>query len=313
MNSIQLAQRLARNLTVEDPFNLPADAALDVLSAINAGLTSFYREMPGIYKRTVLSQLVRAPKTLKVTYLRRFDHFVQDNTFTSDMIGCTLRFGTKDADTVITGPNTVLDDWRSENLGPLDATVYFDTIPIQDVIERIIGSIRCYDNSQSQPTILIRDERLRGGRAMWWNWPWDQWGDSWFPLDGWLFGSVGRPRYYYLEAAGVSQGAEPEMYLRLVPFPDIDYTIRLEAELYTQRIRFADLTTARSILVGDAYIDDILIPLCEAELITSPFWRDKETIPTITARQQNVLATKLPKVPADVAPPMNLIGTPRGY
>lgn len=313
MNSIQLMQRLARNLVLDDTANPPSDALLDILQAMNGGLASFYREMPGIYKRTTVSVLIRAPRTVSVTFSNQYGNTVQGTPFTDDMRGCTLRFNDADADEVITGNNTVLDDWKDPNVGPHSAIVYSDTIPLQDVIERVIGSVRCFDNSQSQPTIMIRDERLRGGRALWWNYPWDAWGDSWYPLDGWLFGSVGRPRYYYLEPAGVSQGAEPEMFLRLVPFPDIDYTIRFEAELYTQRIRFTDLTNARAIFVGDAYIDDILIPLCEAELITSPFWRDKNTIKLVTDRQQNVLSYKMPKIPHDVGPSTNLIGTPRGY
>lgn len=313
MNSIQLMQRLSRNLAIEDPANPPADALLDILQAMNGGLASYYREMPGIYKRTTVSVLIRAPRNVSVTFTNQYAHTVQGTPFTDDMKGCTLRFDSGQADEVIVGNNAVLDDWRDSNLGPLSAKVYSDTIAIQDVIERVVGQVRCFDNSQSQPTMLIRDERLRGGRAMWWNGPWDQFGDVWYPMDGWIFGSVGRPRYYYLEPAGVSQGAEPEMLLRLVPFPDIDYTIRFEAELHTQRIRFADLITARTIYVGDAYVDDILIPLCEAELITSPLWRDRNTIKLVTDRQQKVLQTKMPKIPHDVGPASNLIGTPRGY
>ncbi len=313
MNSVQLSQRLARNLAVEDTANIPAEVAFDVLSAINAGLAAFYREMPGIYKRTELSHAIRAPRTVSVTYAAKYGHTVGDNTFDSTMMGCSVRFtGASVADTQVTGTNTVLDDLITDNLGPLGATVYADVVPIQDVIERVIGHLRCYDATQSQPTILIRDERLRSGRPLWSSWPWGQY-DGWYPPDGCLFGSIGRPRYYYLEPAGQSQGMEPEFFLRVAPWPDTAYTIRMEAELLTQRIVMSDLTVARKILVPDGFIDDIFIPMCEAELITSPFWRDQNQIKNVLLRKDTIMATKIPKIPQDVAPPCNLMGTPRGF
>jgi hypothetical protein len=302
MNSVQLAQRLARNLAVDDSANPPAEANFDVLSAINAGLAAFYREMPGIYKRTELSHAVRAPRTVNVTYAAKYRHTVGDNTFDSTMMGCSVRFSSAIADTQVTGTNTVLDDYLLDNLGPMEATVYGDVVPIQDVIERVIGHVRCYDTTQSQPTLMIRDERLRSGRPLYWNWPWGQSNEGWFP-----------PRYYYLEPAGQSQGMEPEFFLRVAPWPDTDYTIRMEAELLTQRIIMSDLTVARRILVPDGFIDDIFIPMCEAELITSPFWRDPNQVKNVLLRKDTILATKIPKIPQDVAPPCNLMGTPRGF
>lgn len=319
MNSIQLAQRLARNLTLVDPtggsridtFNVPADVALDVLSAINAGLNTFYRNMPGIYKRSVLSYTIRCPLTLTVHFVEQYSRLVAADTFSSDVLGCTVRFGNGAADTEVTGANSVLDDYMGTDLS-VPATLYADAVPLQDVIERVIGNLRLYDNTQAEPTMLIRDERLRGGRARRWTNS-GEWEDICYPYETCFGGIIGRPRYYYLDPVGASQGNEPEFLLRVAPLPDKDYRVRMEAELSTQRITFADLTTARAILVADSYVDDILIPLCEAELITSAFWRDKSQINTVTARQQNILASKMPMIPKDVAPAGNLVGTPRGF
>lgn len=310
MNSLQLSQRLARNLNVEDPFDLQADAALDVLSAINAGLASFYREMPGIYKRTTLSHTLRAPRALTINFTGQYSNLVANDTFGLHDQGCTVRFGGGSSDNEVTGLNSLLDDYLGTVLSA-PATLYSDAIPIQDVIERVIGHLRLYDNTQNSPTVLLRDERLRGGRSR--RAGWGGWEDVYYPYEGGFFGTIGRPRFYYLDPMGVSQGAEPEFLLRVAPLPDMDYTVRMEAELSTQRIVFADLSTARPINVSDAYLDDILIPLCEAELITSPFWRDKAQGPAIKDRQANVLATKMTKVPRDVAPVSNCVGRPVGF
>jgi hypothetical protein len=259
MNSIQLAQRLGRNLAVEDPFILPADAALDVLAAINGGLASFYREAPGILKRTTLSGTLRAPRALTLTFQAQYSSLVADDTFTVREQGCTVRMGNGAADNIVTGPNSLLDDYLGTQLS-LPATLYSDALPIQDVIERIVGNVRLYTGTQSAPTPLIRNERLRGGLSgfFWWygaGYGGD--GERYYPYTalGSDLRSVGRPLYYYLEPMGVSQGAEPEFILRVAPLPDIDYTVRLEAELSTQRLTFADLTTARQINVGEAHLE----------------------------------------------------------
>lgn len=305
LNSIQLTQRLARNLNVPDTFHLPADAALDVLSAMNAGLSAFYRKMPGVYKRTTLSHTIRAPRALTLVFQAQYSRLVADNTFGSRDQGCTVRFGDGSSDNVVTGANSLLDNYLGEVLS-VAATLYADAIPVQDVIERVIGNLRLYARAQSQPTYLVRDERLRGGMGR---------RSEREDLDapcGVSFGAIGRPQYYFLEPMGVSQSAEPEFILRIAPLPDMDYTIRMEAELSTQRLVFADMTTAREIAVGASYVDDILIPLCEAALVSSAFWRDKDRVAKVTEGEEKAIA-KMVGIPSDIAPSSNRVGTPAGF
>lgn len=311
MNSVQLSQRLGRNLNVPDPFNLPAPAALDVLSAINGGLNEFYRSMPPAYKRTTLSHTIRAPRTVSMTFQAQYSRLVGEDTFVLRDQGCTVRFAEGSADNVVTGPNSLLDNYLGTTLA-VSGTLYSDAVPIQDVIEQIVGNVRLYDSTQNAPTILTVDERLRGGgisrRSSVGNA-----GEFYYPADSISLGSIGRPRYYYLDPMGVSQGAEPEFLLRVAPFPDIDYTIRLEAELSTQRLVFDDLATARVINVGAAYLDDILIPLCEAQLVTSPYWRDKSDKDRIVSKAQRIKAGEMPKIPSNLSPQYNRVGTPAGW
>jgi hypothetical protein len=311
MNSLQLSQRLARNLAVEDPFNLEAEPALDILSAMNAGLGTFYREMPGIYKRTTLSYTLRAPRALSVAFTAKYSNTVADGTFGSHDRGCTIRFGSGAADSIVIASNAVMDDYLFDQL-TTPSTIYSDVVPLQDVIERVIGAVRLYDAFKSEPTVLVRDERLRGGRSRRWITAADP-DEIIYPFDAAYLSDIGRPRYYYLDPVGESQGGEPEFLLRLAPLPDIDYTVRMEAELSTERIVFSDLKTARSMYVADAYLDDILVPLCEAELVTSKFWRDPGQLNAVMQRAQVALATKMPNIPRDVAPTSNGMGRPWGF
>lgn len=316
MNSVQLAQRLARNLNVPDIFDLEAEPALDVLAAINAGLQSFYRELPGIYKRATISQTVRAPRTLSVTFKAKYSNVCSvtgsgDDPFSSNETGCTIRYDTSAADSIIESATSVLDGYINDTL-ITGATIYYDAIPIQDVIERVIGAVRLYSASRAEPTPLIRDERLRGGRVRRFMASVDP-DEISFPYDSAYLSEIGRPRYYYLDPAGESRGGDPEFLLRVSPMPDTDYTVRMEAELSTERIVFNDLATARAIYVADAYVDDLLVPLCEAELVTSKFWANADQKKDILSRRDSVLQSKIPKIPKDIAPPSNGIGRPWGF
>lgn len=307
MHSVKLAQRLARHTIATDPFNLNSDVALDVLNAINAGLATYYRLVPGAFKRTTLSHTVRGPRTIPLVFTAQYSRLVADDSFVVRDQGCTVRFANGSSDNVVTGPNSLLDNYLRTDLN-VDGTLYSDAVPIQDVIERVIGHLLLYSNSQSSPTPVARNERLRAGRST--QMRVDD-GQDYYSFETNL-STIGRPRFYWLDPMGVSQGAEPEFVLRLAPLPDVDYTIRMEAELSTQRLIFADLNTPREIYVPSNCLDDILIPLCEAALTSSPFWSDKTSIDRFMKAKETAIEN-IKLMPSDIAEGANFIGTPPGF
>lgn len=309
MNSIKLAQRLGRHLNIPDAFNLNSDAALDVLAAANGGLACFYRNAPTQLKRTKLSHTVRAPRNVTLTFQDQYSRLVANDSFVLRDNGCTVRFANGSANNIVTGPNSLLDNYLRDDL-TTDATIYSDAVPIQDVIEKVIGHLQLFSSDQSLPSVVVHDERLRAGSVIR-TYHDDTSVDDAYVLDASL-NTIGRPRYYYLEPMGVSQGAEPEFVLRLAPLPDKDYTIRMEAELATQRLTFVDLNTPREIFVPSNCIDDILVPLCEAELTSSPLWRDKDSIARFQKAGESAIG-RMGALPTQMAEPSNTVGTPAGF
>lgn len=317
MNTIQLAQRLAQRLAVDDSANLAAEPALDVLSAMNAGVTALYRELPGIYRRATLSFTLRAPESVTATFTAQYGKSVAPATFTSAMMGCTLRFDSGAADTQITGTESVLDNFLGATLVQ-PGKVYYDAVPIQDVIERIVGHIRLYGGARQAPTPLYRVEGLRAGRGLYggvfgFGEGTIQYTEAAYPYELSDVGQAGRPRYYYLDPVGASQGGEPEFLLRVFPLPLVDYTIRLEAELGPARITFEQLSSAAKVKVPENLVEDVLIPLCEEALALSSFWRDQGQLNAVMNRAALARASKIPYVARDLAPARHRIGTPCGY
>lgn len=305
MNSLQLAHRLARKLIVPDPTNLDGDAALDVLAAINSGLSTYYRELPGDYKRTTISATLKEPAEVSLTFTAKYSNAVAASTFTAEQRGCTLRVSGS-PDTEITGTATVLDDHLQDDL-TLDGTIYYDAVPIRDVIKLITGYVRLYPSGGSQQDFRILREGSRNRLFGWFT------GEdgmrSWAPAS-----ALGEPTHYWLEALGASQGAEPEFLLRVYPKPERDYIIRFEAELGHRQLTFADLATAAVVPVSADWVDDILVPLCEADLCTSSLWRPSAGKPAdVQAKAERVIAQRIGMIAPKIAPTRNRVGTPRGF
>jgi len=312
MNTLELSQRLGRNLRVEDSTDLPAAAALDVLSAINAGVSCFYKYLASAYRQTTLSVVLRAPEMITgVTFAARYSRNLSGDTFEDRQRGCTVRFNTG-ADNEITGRNTVLDDWLEDTL-TVDATVYHDAVGLEYVIKRIIGDVRIYlGNGRRAVRVLMRDERLRRG---YWNVsPYGPGEAGIWDIYGFTNAStIGCPRYYYIDPVGASQGGDPQFYLRVLPLPDIDYTVRFEAELGPRKITFGELKQAVRVPVAEDYAEDMLVPLCEAQLTRSRFWADADSKKDVLAKAEEVKTRELAMVAPEVGMRWNQVGTPAGF
>lgn len=295
-NTLQLAQRLGRHLDVPDASNLDGDAALDVLSAINAGIQAYYREAPAMYRRTTVSHTLRAPETVSLD-LTQYSNAVEDGSFTDAMRGCSVRIPGVAADNEVTSGSTLLDDWLGAT-GTVTATVWFDAVPIEDVIERVCGDVRLLSPTGQYACCLRRNPALLlfggSGERTWCR-------------------ESGQPTDYALDPVGGSQGGEPATLLRVHPMPAAACTVRFEAQLGPKLVTFGQLQSPAKIPVPEERVDDILLPLCEAELTVSPLWRDASKARLFLDRRDEVLGRRLPMMPSDYGTPHNRVGTPCGF
>lgn len=288
MNTIFLAQRLANHLEVNDPSDIDARTSLDVVDAINAGFQRLYRLLPGIYKQTTLSHTCFASASASVTFAATPGRTVTGTPF-ANRNGCSVDIAGR-LNQIIDDSN-VLDLYTGANT-TTQATIYHDIIEIQDVIQRITGAVRLYDE-QGHRSELAEDNGMRQS----------------FESPN----QVGQPERFSLVPVGVAQGALPSFYLKLWPLPDQTYTIRMEAELSTARVRFIDLTVARTLPLSDDLLEDCLIPLCLASLTKSPRWADRNNISRIMADAEMVTNDRIRRVPSEIGSPVRTISTPRGF
>lgn len=298
MNTVYLARLLGRHLAVEDAGNLPDDAALDVVSAINEGLEDFYRLAPATLRRTTFSATLRAPEDVNLVFAGQYANTLSSPTFEARQIGCTLQAGRWWHQ--IATPTTVLDDWLDTTLS-LQGRVFSDALAINARIAEITSDVRIHSESAPQGRPLVPDDSF--GRM-------PLHGHSWNEIGHPAIGSPGR---YKIDTLGLNQGGEAACLLRVFPLPDADCTIRFEAELSgARRVTFADLSDAVDLPVAATYCESILAPLCEGALITSRFWADSRTKGTVESRAAGA-REKLALIPQRFAPSNNRCGTARGF
>lgn len=291
MNTISIARLLARHLNVDDPANPPADALLDILNAINGGISQFYRLAPVRLKIAPFSLTLRTPENIAVTVAAKYSRTLASGTFPTARIGCTVSFPELPFDNEVAGTGLLLDDHLSDALSST-VRVFGDAVAINVPIERITSEVRLQGAVQGGERRLVRDERLRDRR---------------------LYHQEGVPSYFRLESRGVTQGAAPQFLFRVWPLPTMDYLVRFEAECSALRVVFSDFVTPVEIPILDSYADDLLVPLCEAKLVSSPFWRDPATKNRIEGRAQEVVTTGIPMLAHDTGVPNNTVGTPEGF
>jgi len=291
MNTLSLSRLLARHLDVEDPANPPADALLDILNAINGGLSQFYRLAPVRLKIAPFSLTLRAPETSAIEVTAKYSRTLASGAFSASRIGCTVTFPDLPFDNEVAATDSLLDEHLSDTLATT-VRVFGDAAGINVPIERITSDVKLYGPVNGGQRQLVRDERLRDRR---------------------FYHQEGEPCYFRLESRGVVQSASPQFLLRVWPLPAVDYIVRFDAECSSLRVTFADFINPIEIPILDNYADDLLLPLCEAKLVSSSFWREAGTKTRIEGRAEDVVATGIPMLAHDTGVPNNRVGTPEGF
>lgn len=309
MKALLLAHRLGRRLDTADPADLPADMLLDVLSAANAALAKLYALLPERFRKVPYSYTLRAAENVSVTFSAQYSNAVTASTFLDRQIGCTVRLDGQSQDNMVTGTASVLDAVTGTDL-VMTGQVFGDAVQVQDVIERITSDVKLYGQTIGRDyEVLFPDESVPGEYMG---------GGIYSRRQLWrgIVEGPSRPRYYRVEPFGVSNDGDPSWFLRVRPLPDAAYTIRFDALVSARRMVFADFfNPSATVPILDAMADDIFLPLAEAELLDSPYYRDKSAAARskVEAKAAAAERSARERYTHTLATPRNRIYTPAGF
>lgn len=311
MNTLQLAQRLARNMEHADLGTMPAAMALDILDAIQGGLQELWRALPWQFRTKTFSYVLKAPETISVTMVGKYSNALTGTPFTTDQIGCTVRVTDDVRDNEVTGAGTVRDQFLGTQTAG-NALLFHDAQQIYDPIERVIGDMRIYRQDGTWYPLHRAEGYRRGGMRF----AWYEGYPIPYPTGFNGLRPAQRPLIYMLESESIDQLTASEFFLKFYPMPDVDYTVRFEAEVGPRAITFANITDiagAVDVPVKASLANSCLVPLCEEALLRSPHLAASKTLPAQIQAAADRARITLRNRPGDMALPNNEVGTPPGY
>lgn len=300
MTTVQLAQRLMRNLSISDWSRLPMDAKEEVREAMNLGLDEFVRLLPR--SRTVRDMpfVIEEPKTISAT--------VTDGSTTLSIV-TGYPIGAYAAATDLPGRGIVLTgDSKLNRLlsstqlvehflgtaGTVAGTIYGDGIPLGARAEQLAGTPTFTPANSSQRHHLTHVEDR----------------SSWSAL-----GTVqtGQPAYWWVDSFGGGDAQATSWLLRLHPLPSARGTLSVPMKQFPASVSLTDLhITARSLPVFELE-EGHLANLCAANLVTCPLWRadvNKSDVRTKASDSRQAMAARANHNPGGHP---NRVGTPPGY
>ena len=302
MNSASFAQRLLRFLTVKDLGLLPADDALGLVDAINAGIQEYYSLVPSAYKGTTFSGILTPAQQVTATFTNG-SNFFTGWTASAAQKGFTLVAGTDTRQNTIVGPNEMLDVYTGPS-GIFASQIYGDCLHMEQIIERFTSDPVLVDYNR----VLMRDENWRreGIRGVW------PGTFQLYPYGSYSFRQVRVPWKYWIERQGESQNGLPPFMLRVDSLPDVEYRVRIEGLLAPAQVQFNDLIIPKTLSLDSYVVESTVLPMAAYRLLTHPLFANDKLAKIVTEQYMTAVKMSKDKTP-DQGASVNWVGTPRGF
>lgn len=253
MTTLQLAQRLTRNLTHKDVRTLPPEEQQRMADAINTGLGEYVDLLPELRRAEPRTIPLPAPLSKPVTVTENSAEFAFSPAFAdqSDYLGCTVAVSGDDRYNRLAAINTLQGPQRTPT-GSGTLSLYGDALSLGSFDDSISGDVMLLDGNSRVDLVFGKPP-------------------TWLTQQPSMV-ELGRPRYWWTEPFnGLSGLNEPLFILRVWPVPATVYDLVFTLRLFPQAVGFIDLINARQMPVPENE-EAHLVNLCMPGMFTSPLW-----------------------------------------
>lgn len=286
MKAIAFANRLMRDLKPASLTELSADARLEMVDAINAGIQTLDALAGSKSKITEISIPLEAPSSKTIT-VTRDSVDVTGADWSDDFLYRTVRIGGDAIDNQIVGPNTLLHPYSGTS-GSTTATAYCDAVALPEQYLELVGHPRFLDQE------------------------WPLFPSS--PLCYHLCKGICRPMKYWVEENAANQSPPAPAVIRFGSLPDQAYRLTCRALMGPARVKFADLLApAANLPFRENQIESYLLPVCRGLLTSSALWRDADTKASALNAADNAQQTFSILSPTTLQTPTNRCRTAPGF
>lgn len=264
------------------PFPIEATDIDDIVGVINSSLQDIFDTGPLEDRERNLGAQLMAPTQVTLTATNGSTTISALTTYAAWMLGCTIRLSGDPQDNELTSSTLLVRPYQGTT-GSISATVYGDSIQLDDTISKVLVPV-CLAN---QIPLLPCGDRITFMRM------------SGYPLvtnpDGSVYGYpffwfvqkvVQRPLFWFLEGAYTAGISYVPSRIRLGPMPDQRYAMSYKAAMCPTPIVAADVGTASSdpgtlIPLPDSQVESILYPICAQKLTGLGQFKNDGTKPEI--------------------------------
>lgn len=288
MKSIAFANRLSRDIDAKSFVDLPADARLEILDAINGGLQLLHSLSPHQAKITTGGIYLAAPVTISLGVTQGSAE-ITGYDFTEDQLYCTIRIDGDDIDNQVIGENEVLHPYTGET-GTVSATVYYDAATVPEPYDEIVGN----------PRIVETRREL---------FPFNP------PAEEWIRRHVCEPRFYHVEPNARNQNPPAPSVIRMDALPGSAYRLTAQFTLSPARVSFPDLLTSESseLPIRAEYVETYLLPICRGILSSSERWKSPDSRTAAKNDAKDAAQRYEAFVPQTLSTPSNKVRTTPGF
>lgn len=306
MTSLQLGQRMMRNLTTRDIGLIDALEQTRVIDAANDALMDYWMALPASLRTEPHNIFLRAPAIAEINATKPLDTYTYVLPVPptgTDREGASVLVG---SDPTLNRIKNVRTFWRPYigTDGAVNMTVYSDCVTFaRSESLQIMKSPEWADTNAQNPLKLCHlppDHYMRR---------WAE-GDFMSAKSG-LAVEVGRPAFWWTEPCHAASLTAPMWALRLWPLPATDGVLSFTMAAPAPVLQFVDFSIDRALPVEDAYASSVYA-LAIAGMVSSPLWDtsiDKNL--AISAAQQAKQRLMLLSSPQHSEP--TRAGTPREW
>lgn len=255
MTTLQLAQRLTRNLTHRDIRTMPADEMQRLIDAMNTGLGEYVELLPDLRRAEpkTLRLAASSDKTVTATQDSATVAFSPAFPEQVDYLGCSVVLASDPARYNRLAAQNTLQAAQYGTTGSTTLTLYQDALQFDQQEDAIIGPVALADGNARVELTFGRPLRWTGREP--------------------TIVEMGRPSYWWTEPFNGMSGLNAPLFLiRVWPVPVAAYDLTFRVRLFPEAVSFADIDTPRQMPVPGAE-ESHLVNLCMPGLFSSPFWR----------------------------------------
>lgn len=295
MKIVEAIFSVARRYAGKEYGALTPAQKLDALNGLNSAMMEVFRLLPQSYRVKTLHLYVNAPDAVSLQVTDASNE-LGNSPFTTDDIGRTVIAQGDAAWHQVGGENLLKDAWIGST-GTVAGTMYDDYIYGEDYpFECLISTPVLIDAAESIPLCLVNDPSLIMSAP------------NYYGVNE--MRSIGRPRYYWTEPGGVSQGGQPVIAIRLRPIPDRAFRIQVKASYWPRRVLWADIEGNPELPIPDVCAESF-IQLAGPHLVGIPGWN---AMPATEVNTMAVIARDFCAAqPPVLVSPRSRVFTPRGF